>query len=471
MLDENDRLKAKVSMLEAAFKTHVRNMDWKYAAPEPPPDLYWIEQGYDYGEEEFTHQDYIDSINEHFFRPTKDQSEKLRRGTFGLQNAIEEVCFGYFEADDYGPLIRYDDALLPHWDEFCESMRQWLSSVRGTIERTHPFFVIIKNIELPANVLKMLRETFKLGGLGHIEGFHLTKNEFQRSEGIEFALEIMQSQMKLTDFFYQNNPVDNGEDRQRLVDAIVSHPNISDCGLGGLCRGDSNGHDYLVSILRKEGMKTVFFADCGVNTGGQSTLFDMIQSHPNLDFLDLDDNKLNDKDAIRLADALRHNRTLDYLSLERNEFTQLGEDVLKKVVYDDSSLNALANSNHVCTIVGLEYAGKDFSYCEGGKKDSRRRSRARKILHLLEERNKEGTNVYHLETEMGEDTLKVVPLVLAAVQICFKQKAKVFIPKWNGHVKSYVMKGGAAALSITYELLRSWHATALHGGNCRVTTA
>lgn len=63
--DETERLQAKVSQLhdkncrlEAAFRAHVENMHWKYDAPDPPPDRYWIEQGYDYGDEGITDQDY-----------------------------------------------------------------------------------------------------------------------------------------------------------------------------------------------------------------------------------------------------------------------------------------------------------------------------------------------------------------------------------------------------------------------------
>ena len=89
--DENDRLKAKVSQLDeenlktaAVFKTHALNMDWKYSAPDSPSDSYWIEQGYDYGDEDITDEDYIENINEHFFQYAKEQSEKLRYGTFGL---------------------------------------------------------------------------------------------------------------------------------------------------------------------------------------------------------------------------------------------------------------------------------------------------------------------------------------------------------------------------------------------------
>ena len=199
--DDNKRLKARVSQLdeenrrlESAFKLHVENMDWEYDAPDPPPDSYWREQGYDYDNEEITDEDYIDSINETFFQRAEKQSEKLRRGTFGLQNDSEELYFG--DSDENGLLIRYDDALLPHWKEFCKAMNYWQRfDIRGGVERTHPFRVDIGNVELPGNVLDMLRECFEPGGSGYMEELHLMSNIFQGSDGIEFALKIMQSEV------------------------------------------------------------------------------------------------------------------------------------------------------------------------------------------------------------------------------------------------------------------------------------
>ena len=473
--DETDRLKTKVSQLdeenrklEAAFKTHVGNMDWDYAAPDPPSDSYWIEQGYDYGDEDITDEDYIENINDNFFFYVKEQSKRLRRGTFGLQDdshVSERLYFG--NSDEDAVLIRYDRALLPHWGEFSNAMVNWqFSPVRGTIERTQPFCVHLSNIELPPNILEMLCETFKPGGLGHVEEFHLTQNEFQGSDGIEFALGIIQSQKKLTSFGYQENHVENDQDCQRLVDAIVSHPSISTCYLDCLCRGERNGHDYLVHLLRNEGMTDVSFRNCGVNTGGQSALFDMIKLHPKLDELYLGDNKLNDKDAIHIADALRFNRTLDVLSLWGNEFTQSGEDALKKVVYDDSSMNALADSNHVCTIRGLGFTQVFVNYnVYRNDDDCPKRCRARKMFHLLRERNKDGKNALHLGTETGGDTEKIVPFALAAIQIYGEQWVKS--REWNDDSNGFVTtknkkEDDTAELSITFELLKCWHVPALY---------
>lgn len=246
--EENERLKVKVFQLdeenrklEAAFKIHVENMDWEYDATDPPSDSYWEDQGYVDYEVQF--------INEDFFRKAKEQSEKLRRGTFGLGSAAEVLQYGDPEYDGLS-LIRHDHTMCSHWREFCLAMKTWnFSSVRGTIERTIPYSLSICNIELSANVLNMLRECIKPGGMGYVEELNLTRNNFQGSDGINFAIEIIQSQTKMTEFCYERNPADREQDCQRLVNAIVSHPNISKCYLNGLCGGETNGHDYLVPFI------------------------------------------------------------------------------------------------------------------------------------------------------------------------------------------------------------------------------
>ncbi|EJK62835.1 hypothetical protein THAOC_16539 [Thalassiosira oceanica] len=315
-------------------------------------------------------------------------------------------------------------------------------------------------MELPAIVLKELRLCLVAEGLGHVDKLHLEWNEFQGSDGVDFALEIMQSQTKMTQISYVRNPVYNGQDCQILIDAIVSHPNISSCQLECVCGRERNGHDYLVDLLRKEEMKNVDFSNCGVTTNSQSTLFEAIKFHPNLARLSLGENNLNDEDAFHLADALRYNRTLDNLSLGSNEFTERGEIALLEVIYDDSSLNAVADSNHICTIdpFGLYQRDRhDRLLCNDGPK-----SRAQKIFNLLRERNIEGTNVYYMEREISSvDTLKVVPFVLEAAQIYGEQWRNR--GEWGKSRRCRTVED-AADLSITYELLRSWNATLLHDG-------
>ena len=64
----------------------------------------------------------------------------------------------------------------------------------------------------------------------------------------------------------------------------------------------------------------------------------------------LEGNKFNNKDAILFASALRVNNSLQNLDLQRNEIYDEGEKILVKALYDDSTLNALADSNHTCRV-------------------------------------------------------------------------------------------------------------------------
>ena len=84
--------------------------------------------------------------------------------------------------------------------------------------------------------------------------------------------------------------------------------------------------------------------------------------------------------------------------------------------------------------------------------------RGQKMFQLLDQRNKQGTIAHHLESEMGGDALKVVPLALGAIQIYGEHmKKKRRERQWRSLE--------ASKLSIVYELVRSWHVTVLDSHN------
>ena len=85
-------------------------------------------------------------------------------------------------------------------------------------------------------------------------------------------------------------------------------------------------------------------------------------------------------------------------------------------------------------------------------------NRARKIYHLLSVRNREESNVYHLNLEFGDDdndeddaALKLVPKVLECVQ----RHAEIY--EIYGFGFPYVIP-----LSIMYEVLRGWKVPELY---------
>ena len=87
--------------------------------------------------------------------------------------------------------------------------------------------------------------------------------------------------------------------------------------------------------------------------------------------------------------------------------------------------------------------------------------RGQKMFQLLDQRNKQGTIAHHLESEMGGDASKVVPLALGAIQSYVQVYGENML---RGKSRSSDLLE-AAKLSIVYELVRSWHVTVLDSHN------
>ena len=87
-------------------------------------------------------------------------------------------------------------------------------------------------------------------------------------------------------------------------------------------------------------------------------------------------------------------------------------------------------------------------------------NRARKIYHLLSERNREWSNVHHLNLELDDedDSLALVPNVLAGVHQYYHGTR--FSQRYDSDQ--------VRPLSIMYEILRSWKMPQLY--ECRGMT-
>ena len=140
-----------------------------------------------------------------------------------------------------------------------------------------------------------------------------------------------------------------------------------------------------------------------------------------------------------IATSLKQNTKLKRLSLGGNDITEVGVDALKKAIFDPTStLNNVFDSNHTCRIRGIgleEYFYDKFS--------TKKQIRGRKIYSLLSRRATEGLSAYHLEMELGEDSLEIVPYVLECVNMYKERYISLLDP-----VKRPV--------AIVYDILRSW---------------
>ena len=117
--------------------------------------------------------------------------------------------------------------------------------------------------------------------------------------------------------------------------------------------------------------------------------------------------------------------------------------------YDTTSLNSASDCNHTCYIDIIQ-----FGNVHGIAPKVRR---ARKIYHLLSRRNRNGSNVQHLNQVFDDedDSLALVPNVVASVQQYYH--SAMFAR--HGYYRQ------AQPLSIMYEILRSWKMPQLY--ECR----
>eukprot|EP00579_Thalassiosira_antarctica_P003598 CAMPEP_0201904696 /NCGR_PEP_ID=MMETSP0902-20130614/56131_1 /ASSEMBLY_ACC=CAM_ASM_000551 /TAXON_ID=420261 /ORGANISM="Thalassiosira antarctica, Strain CCMP982" /LENGTH=264 /DNA_ID=CAMNT_0048438791 /DNA_START=83 /DNA_END=878 /DNA_ORIENTATION=+ len=150
-----------------------------------------------------------------------------------------------------------------------------------------------------------------------------------------------------------------------------------------------------------------------VRTGGRTFISDFLARNPILQMLTLVDNQLDDKDAISIASALRSNTNLRYINLEDNLITHVGFEALRKVVFDNSSLNAAAETNHTCAIHYTVYPGDErleleinglVNFAESGDFFEPKALRGKKIFLYSHLETENATGDERLECEINGET-------------------------------------------------------------------
>ena len=386
-----DELERKCESLERSMQILTKDVKWKcgwkYSARDIPAS-HWIDRGFD--------EDYIEGM-ERFLWRIKDYTCELRSGACG-----ESICLGGFDGGDDTVLL-HDDALLPHWQEFANALQLYQNH-----EASHNFGIC--NLQLPSSVMDLLTPALRDKPM---IAFELDKNDFANArEGIAFAVEIMESNQKLTQFGWTHSPIESMDDATRLVEVVIGHPTIEKITLENCFGENRNGYDMLCLLLvcNKE-FSHVDLETNNIRTGGGTEIADFLTSNPPLRELLLRDNHLDDNDAILIAGALKRNTNLRDLRLGQNDITDIGHAALRNAVFDSTNLNAVADCNHTCCIDGLNL---DYNNDE---EEEFKVNRGSKIFNLLSSRNREGTNVHHLDAEFGDESLKLVPKVLECIHI------------------------------------------------------
>jgi Ran GTPase-activating protein (RanGAP) involved in mRNA processing and transport len=409
------------------------------------------------------------------FASIKNCTIKMRRGEYDhewVSDYDDDDCLdfqgvplGLQNHDGFEP-IPHMRALRPHWEEFAQALDDFDLILDVMPDDTESCFRI-SNVELPVTIFMMIVKSLNGKPFRH---YKFINNNFG-SYGIRALIDLLDSNEELESLQLRNNTIDE-EDENDFWSTIAGHPNLTKINIDGCCEGGRLmmlcgliQYNELVGISKRNNLVDISMRNNGLSIPSIERQYfcEILASNTSLERLDLSGNRFNDEDAAAIATALETNNTLKYLSLENNRITEIGEqhfgtalranntlehlvlgdrhsDVSKatlSALFDKSSLNSAADSNHTCYIAGFLVNRNEHDDAEG--------NRQRKIYNVLARRNKEMCNVQHFD----EIDINLLPEILLAVQ----RYSNAPVPEMHF---LYNINREVNALSIVYELMRKW---------------
>lgn len=445
-----DVVSGRFDKMENKLKYHdilLQNQKWEYSASRPSED-YWNsvqDSGLDYEANTFVTE-------------IKKSTEKMRYCT-----GDDHIDFSL--ATDHLP---YNNELLPHWREFATALEQY----QYHLEQKDPKLFSIKQngytsrlclgeMELPEEVLNLLSKALKSTHFPHVV---FSNNKFSQ-KGIDFALDYLESNHKCKHFELHDDPCCSMKVIERLSEIVKDHPSIERLTLYECKDDDVQGYDMLQLIMTagRKKLKHVDLSSNNINTRGGAFIPIFLAGNHILKSLAIKENHLDDDDVAAIAAALAYNTKMETLELGDNDnITSRGWKTLSKAVFDKTSLNAAADSNHTCQI---DFPLYDDTYeqireMNGSTSYHMRRFvptkvRQKKIYSILSKRNRTMSNVDHFD---DDKPVELLPDMLHSIQKYADyhvletatetdEKKENTPPQDNSDVKP---------LSIMFEILQRW---------------
>ena len=405
----------------------------------------------------------------------KEATAYMRRGT---DRGEDNGCIVISYDDDPLDHIYHDDMLMPHWKEFVNALQQYHHQL--DLVDCHAVLFAVLNIELTKPVLGILAKALKPN---HFQYFKFVNNNTGR-DGIAFLAEIISNNPHLISLEFHSKDLgkniphyddvlklfNTSNDVAQIRTAISNHSSLRQLDFEGCAEGVL-GFELMQTLITGCDAKllNLNLNNCGILTLGSSFLSDFIATNPCLEWLSLDANEFDETDAISIATALKSNKNLKYLSLTKNHITDVGGEALRKAVFDYSSLNTAAASNHTCQIV-LDIVCDDWEdwgaewgdtiilnyHDDGGGHEGPKCRRGAKIFSAF--LYEECSIVQYLDDKFLPEIL--FPYVLGSFQIYFQHFRVDPSSGCIGDIEppSY----NITPLSIVYKLMRGWRMPLLY---------
>ncbi|KAL9186651.1 hypothetical protein ACHAXT_005889 [Thalassiosira profunda] len=234
------------------------------------------------------------------------------------------------------PLV-HDDVLMPLWEQLTQLLRALATSAAPHGPR-FSLRLVIGNVQLHDVVLDLLLPALESMPLEEL----CLKNNRLSQRGFESLTRFLYSNSSLRLVFIANNKSESGVAASSLALAAMRRPSLetfkmstfkmSECMDGEPTSMTGNPYRLTGAVL------------------DAAAISNHLSHNPPIRHLSLRLNRFDDKDAPLFANSLQQNTNLRSLDLAINYFTDSGAQTLGKAVYDDSSLNAMHDTNSTCEV-------------------------------------------------------------------------------------------------------------------------
>lgn len=342
----------------------------------------------------------------------KEMTIKMRRGKFDYDDGDTKGFVLYTHQDD--EQFQSCD-LQPHLKEFAAALEQFTPVMKLLPDRCESFFNIVR-FHLNDDAVRLIKEALigkPFNKMRFVQNSYHPNNGLRDYEGfnVDAILEIAQSNTHLRKLEMSHNYIDHHH-IGRLCTIVLNHRSLVELDLRNNTHFTGIG-DRILNRLVTNGDFKIERLGMASNSIKDAIplLADFLATNPRLKYIDLSCNRLTDVEATLIANALRSNTTLRHLYLCDNDgITSRGVDSFRSVLCDDSSLNAIAASNHVC-LLDLDTDCSNVN-CSEVPMENRRW----KIYSLLEKRYFDETtsNVEHF----CHVDVRILPHMLEVIQKC-----------------------------------------------------
>jgi hypothetical protein len=245
--------------------------------------------------------------------------------------------------DNEEPIVWHESILDEYWDQLENEINRRKQDEKVTDIRG----IYITNVEMKKERIASLVAILSSGQANYSSTVVRFINANLCQEGIIWLSKLVDVSSRLDTLIISHNRIDNMDSARCLSRALKSHTRINSLLLPHCDLGSSP--DILSVILQSE-VKRIDLEHNNIDSFGAAKIAEYLEGDPPTRRIYLQHNRLNDDDVILISQALKSNTNLRYLGIIGNNFTSIGVKSLLTCVFDGSSLNAIAESNHTLRI-------------------------------------------------------------------------------------------------------------------------